>query len=114
MLARTWSTWDPEHSRRGLKVEQLLESSAELPQRLNSELPQGEAAKPRRAEGRRCTRPVLQQQRHSNQRWTRRSARLQVRGKHIEVHPHSGHCSPLNRDEIPPHVTARHTLKRSC
>ena len=63
MLARTWSTWDPEHSRRGLKVEQLLESSAELPQRLNSELPQGEAAtsgyKPRRAEGRRCTRPVL-------------------------------------------------------
>ena len=41
-LAGTWSTWACALLG-GHEAERLLESSAELPQRLNSELPQGEA-----------------------------------------------------------------------
>lgn len=33
----------------------------------------------------------------------------QVRGRRDAAHPHVGHCSPLNGDEAPPHVTAQRT-----
>lgn len=32
-----------------------------------------------------------------------------MRGKRDAAHPHVGRCSPLNGDEVPPHVTAQRT-----